>query len=98
MRKAKYFRYLKDYKILAVHVHAPGMIHTKKTLIKSVSDFKGLKLRGPTRSATSLLKKLGATPVGMPIPRVAPSLSKGVITGMVVPISSTLETRLETYY
>ena len=47
---------LKDYKILAVHVHAPGMIHTKKTLIKSVSDFKGLKLRGPTRSATSLLK------------------------------------------
>ena len=76
---------LKDYKILAVHVHAPGMIHTKKTLIKSVSDFKGLKLRGPTRSATNLLKNLGATPVGMPIPRVAPSLSKGVITGMVVP-------------
>jgi TRAP-type C4-dicarboxylate transport system substrate-binding protein len=76
---------LKDYKILAVHVHAPGMIHTKKTLIKSVSDFKGLKLRGPTRSATNLLKKLGATPVGMPVPKVAPSLSKGVIDGMVVP-------------
>ena len=76
---------LKDYKILAVHVHSPGMIHTKNTIIKSVSDFKGLKLRGPTRSATSLLKKLGATPVGMPIPKVAPSLSKGVISGMVVP-------------
>ena len=76
---------LKDYKILAVHVHAPGMIHTKKTLIKSVADFKGLKLRGPTRSATNLLKKLGATPVGMPVPKVAPSLSKGVIDGMVVP-------------
>jgi TRAP-type C4-dicarboxylate transport system substrate-binding protein len=76
---------LKDYKILAVHVHAPGMIHTKKTLIKSVGDFKGLKLRGPTRSATNLLKKLGATPVGMPVPKVAPSLSKGVIDGMVVP-------------
>jgi len=76
---------LKDYKILAVHVHSPGTIHTKNTLIKSVSDFQGLKLRGPTRSATSLLKKLGATPVGMPVPKVAPSLSKGVITGMVVP-------------
>ncbi len=68
-----------------MHVHAPGMIHTKKTLIKSVADFKGLKLRGPTRSATNLLKKLGATPVGMPVPKVAPSLSKGVIDGMVVP-------------
>ena len=76
---------LKDYKILAVHVHSPGTIHTKNTLIKSVSDFQGLKLRGPTRLATSLLKKLGATPVGMPVPKVAPSLSKGVITGMVVP-------------
>jgi TRAP-type C4-dicarboxylate transport system substrate-binding protein len=76
---------LKDYKILAVHVHSPGMIHTKKTLIKSLDDFKGLKLRGPTRSATNLLKKLGATPVGMPVPKVAPSLSKGVIDGMVVP-------------
>ena len=76
---------LKDYKIIAVHVHSPGMIHTKKTLIKSLADFKGLKLRGPTRSSTNLLKKLGATPVGMPVPKVAPSLSKGVIDGMIVP-------------
>ena len=76
---------LKDYKILAVHVHSPGTIHTKNTLIKSLKDFQGLKLRGPTRSATNLLKKLRATPVGMPIPKVAPSLSKGVIDGMVVP-------------
>jgi len=32
-----------------------------------------------------MLGELGATPVGMPIPAVAPSLSKGVIDGMVVP-------------
>ena len=76
---------LKDYKIIAVHVHSPGMIHTKKTLIESLADFKGLKLRGPTRSSTNLLKKLGATPVGMPVPKVAPSLSKVVIDGMIVP-------------
>jgi TRAP-type C4-dicarboxylate transport system substrate-binding protein len=49
---------LKDYKILAVHVHSPGTIHTKNTLIKSLKDFQGLKLRGPTRSATNLLKKI----------------------------------------
>ena len=76
---------LKDYKVIAVHVHSPGMIHTKNKLIKSLDDFKGLKLRGPTRSATALLKELGATPVGMPAPKIAPSLSKGVIDGMVVP-------------
>ncbi|MCP4071608.1 MAG: TRAP transporter substrate-binding protein [Hyphomicrobiales bacterium] len=76
---------LKDYKILAIHVHAPGKFHTKKTLIKSAADLKGLKMRGPTRVITKMLSGLGATPVGMPIPAVAASLSKGVIDGMVVP-------------
>ncbi len=76
---------LNEYKVLAVHVHAPGTIHTKNKLIKSIEDFKGLKLRGPTRAITKMLAGLGATPVGMPVPQVAPSLSKGVIDGMVVP-------------
>ena len=76
---------LKDYKVLAVHVHAPGTIHTKDTLVKSASDFNGLKMRGPTRVISQMLGGLGATPVGMPVPQVAPSLSKGVIDGMVVP-------------
>ena len=75
---------LKDYKVLTVHVHSPGMIHTKNKLIKSMDDFKGLKMRGPTRVITGMLKSLGATPVGMPVPKVAPSLSKGVMDGMVV--------------
>lgn len=76
---------LKDYKVLAVHVHAPGTIHTKDTLVKSASDLNGLKMRGPTRVISQMLGGLGATPVGMPVPQVAPSLSKGVIDGMVVP-------------
>jgi len=76
---------LKDYKVLAVHVHAPGKFHTKETLIKSSADLKGLKMRGPTRTISQMLGSLGASPVGMPVPQVAPSLSKGVIDGMVVP-------------
>ena len=42
-------------------------------------------MRGPTRVISKMLEGLGATPVGMPVPKVAPSLSKGVIDGMVVP-------------
>ena len=76
---------LLDFKVLAAHVHAPGTIHTKDKLIKSVEDLIGLKIRGPTRVITNMLAGLGATPVGMPVPQVAPSLSKGVIDGMVVP-------------
>ena len=59
--------------------------NTKDKLIKSVDDFEGLKMRGPTRVISKMLEGLGATPVGMPVPKVAPSLSKGVIDGMVVP-------------
>jgi TRAP-type C4-dicarboxylate transport system substrate-binding protein len=76
---------LEDYKVLAVFVHAPGKIHTKDRLIKSAADLAGLKMRGPTRVISQMLGELGATPVGMPVPQVAPSLSKGVIDGMVVP-------------
>ena len=57
------------------------MIHTKNKLIKSIGDFQGMKMRGPTRVITTMLKSMGATPVGMPVPKVAPSLSKGVIDG-----------------
>ena len=76
---------LKDFKILAVHVHAPGTIHTKNTLIRSIEDLKGLKIRGPNRVISEMFGALGATPIGMPVPQVAPALSKGVIDGMVVP-------------
>lgn len=76
---------LEDYKLLAVFVHAPGKIHTKNKLVKSAADLAGLKMRGPTRVISKMLGELGATPVGMPVPQVAPSLSKGVIDGMVVP-------------
>src|SRR3546814_7008037 len=45
----------------------------------------GLKLRGPTRQANSLISALGATPVGMPVPAMPAALSKGVIDGTVFP-------------
>ncbi len=75
----------KDVQLLATHVHGPGVIHTKDKPIKSVADLKGLKMRGPTRLTTSLLKSLGATPVGLPLPQIPDALSKGVIDGCVIP-------------
>ncbi len=74
----------KDVKVIAVHVHGPGLIHSKDP-INSLEDTKGKKLRGPTRLVTSLLKHVGAIPVGMPVPAVPEALSKGVIDGTVIP-------------
>lgn len=74
-----------DVHIIAVHVHGPGVIHKKGDPIKSIDDFKGLKLRGPSRQANKLLESLGASPVGMPVPAFPENLSKGVVDGGVIP-------------
>jgi TRAP-type transport system periplasmic protein len=75
----------KDTHILAVHVHGPGNIYTTNKPIKTMADFKGLKLRAPTRLTNKMLAMMGATPVGMPVPAVPEALSKGVIDGAVIP-------------
>ena len=75
----------KDTHILAVHVHGPGNIYTANKPIKTMADFKGLKLRAPTRLTNKMLAMMGATPVGMPVPAVPEALSKGVIDGAVIP-------------
>lgn len=75
----------KDTQVLALHVHGPGMFHTKARQIKTADDLKGLKVRGPTRQITKMLGYLGATPVGMPLPGIPDALSKGTIDGAVIP-------------
>ena len=74
----------KDVHILGTWVHGPGMIHTKDP-VNTPADLQGMKIRGGSRSINSLLTKLGATPVGMPVPAVPEGLSKGVIDGTTIP-------------
>lgn len=73
-----------DLKILSGWVHGPGVLHTEEPIVR-LEDLKGMELRGPTRLVTDLLGELGASPVGMPLPKIPESLSKGVISGAVVP-------------
>ncbi|MFZ9297558.1 MAG: TRAP transporter substrate-binding protein [Hylemonella sp.] len=75
----------KDTHVLALHVHGPGMFHSKDRQIKSASDLRGLKVRGPTRQVTKLLGAIGATPVGMPLPQIPDALSKGTIDACAIP-------------
>jgi TRAP-type transport system periplasmic protein len=75
----------KDVKLLAIHVHGPGVFFTKNKSIQKMEDLKGLKVRGPTATVTKMLGMMGATPVGIPVPGVPDALSKGVIDGAVIP-------------
>ena len=74
----------KDVHILGTWVHGPGLIHANKE-IRTPSDMSGMKLRGGSRLASALIKELGGEPVGMPVPAVPESLSKGVIDGTTIP-------------
>ena len=73
-----------DVHLIAVHMHGRGLIHLRGAPIAALSDFSGLRLRGPSRPATLLLERLGATPVGMPVPAFPEALSRGVVDGGVI--------------
>ncbi|MGB0745469.1 MAG: TRAP transporter substrate-binding protein [Alphaproteobacteria bacterium] len=82
-----------ETKILTSWVHGPGVLHSKEP-ISSLEDMAGQEMRGPTRVVTDLLGELGATPVGMPLPLIPENLSKGVISGTVLPWEVTPSIRL----
>ena len=72
-------------KPLMFATHDEGYLHTRDKQIRTLADFKGLKLRAPTRQTNKLLASLGASPVGMPLPAVADAVSKGTIDGFALP-------------
>lgn len=71
-------------KLLTVHTHGPGLLHTKQP-VTGLESLRGMKVRGGTRIVNNMLVKLGATPVGMPVPQVTEALSKGVLDGTTIP-------------
>lgn len=74
----------KDVHVLALHTHGPGLFHTKQP-VTGLESLRGMKMRGGTRIVNNMLTKLGATPIGMPVPAVTEALSKGVIDGTTIP-------------
>ncbi|MGC4397440.1 TRAP transporter substrate-binding protein [Hydrogenophaga sp. T2] len=74
----------KDVKLIAVHTHGPGLFHSK-TPITGLESLRGMKVRGGSRIINNMLVKLGATPVGMPVPAVTDALTKGTIDATTIP-------------
>ncbi len=50
-----------------------------KKPVRTVEDFKGVKVRAPSGLASSMLQKMGASPVNMGMADIFPALEKGVI-------------------
>ncbi|MFO7753629.1 MAG: TRAP transporter substrate-binding protein [Desulfobacteraceae bacterium] len=73
-----------DTKVMYLHAHGPGLIHTKNKPVHSMEDLKGMKIRsgGPV---ADIVKALGANPVSMPMPDTYQALQKGVVEGACYP-------------
>jgi TRAP-type C4-dicarboxylate transport system substrate-binding protein len=78
---------------IVFHTHGPGWIHSNID-VTTLDDLKGQKLRGPTRVTVQMLSKLGATPMGMPVPAVPEAVSKGVIDWAIIPWEVTLPLKM----
>ncbi len=72
-------------KVLAVHAHNGGLIHTRDRQVVAMEDLKGLRIRFPSAATKMMLEYLGAVPVGLPPSQIYESLQKGVIDGLVMP-------------
>lgn len=78
---------LSDTKVMYLHAHGPGLVHTKGKPVKKMEDMKGMKFRGHGTSAL-VVSALGGTPVPKPMPETYQMLQKGVVEGAVYPFEA----------
>ena len=74
---------LDEVKVMYLHGHGPGILHTKKPVSK-LEDLTGMKIRC-TGLAAKIVKNLGGVPVAMAMGETYDSLSRGVVEGSMAP-------------
>ncbi|ACL06107.1 TRAP transporter substrate-binding protein [Desulfatibacillum aliphaticivorans] len=77
---------LKDVKLLYVHAHGPGLLHTQKP-VRTLADLKGMKIRSTGFSA-EVVSALGGVPVAMGQGDAYEALKTGVVEGTITPIET----------
>jgi len=75
---------LDDVKVLYIHAHGPGLLHTQKA-VKNLEDLNKLKIRSTGFSA-KVVESLGGIPVAMSQGATYESLKKGVVEGTFGPV------------
>jgi TRAP-type C4-dicarboxylate transport system substrate-binding protein len=75
-----------EVKVMYLHAHGPGMLHTKKPVNK-LEDLKGMKIRA-TGLASKIVTALGGSPVGTTMPETYDALRTGVAEGAMAPFEA----------
>ena len=77
---------LNDVKLLYIHAHGPGLLHTQKP-VSTLADLQGMKIRS-TGLSSKIVKSLGAVSVAMPQGDTYEALQKGVVQGTFAPVET----------
>ena len=75
----------KGLKVLALHAHNGGLLHTNGKHVETMEDMKGLRIRTPSPAVSEMLTYLGATPQALPPGEVYENLQRHVVDGTVFP-------------
>ena len=75
-------------KVIGLHSNPGYQKHMKSEKVVNPSDFKGKKMRVPSKIAGTILKTLGATGVKVPAPGTSEALNKGVVDGTPFPYTA----------
>lgn len=73
----------RDFKVLALFVQNPGLIHTKATPVRELSDLKGLRLRVPNATVATALEHVGALPRLLQPDEIVAALRSNQLDGIV---------------
>jgi TRAP-type C4-dicarboxylate transport system substrate-binding protein len=71
----------KGVRILMLFTHQPGGPHTTRKAIRTLEDFRGLRLRFASPTVRDFVQALGAAPVGVQPTEIADQLQKGTLDG-----------------
>jgi TRAP-type C4-dicarboxylate transport system substrate-binding protein len=80
--------------VIVAHSAGESVLHAKGKAIRMLEDFKGRKIRTPSRVSTEALVALGATPVPIPSLKMTEAFMRNVVDGVVAPWSISLAIRV----
>lgn len=71
-------------KIISIHATDRALIHTSRRPVRTLEDFRGLRLRVAGRFIGEAVTALGATPVGIPLGGVYEAASRNQVDGFLI--------------
>lgn len=76
-----------EMKVMYLHAHGPGMLHTRNKPVYKLEDLKGMKIRA-TGLSSKIVTALGGTPVGTTQSETYDVLRTGVVDGAFSPFEA----------